>query len=324
MPQPRMSVVVLTWNEERSIAACLGSLAAQSEQLIEVIVVDAASTDGTVAAVRAAQRSFPVPLRLVDAPHRLPIGEARNLGVAVARADAVAFLSADAELDPNWAARALQALEGHDMAFSRQVHAPRRWGVGAAVRGLRYAFPESRVEQPLRYASNVAAAYRKNILLQHPFDPWANAAEDLLLARRAVRDGASATYDPALVVHHHDVGSARAELRKNLREGIGCAMYASTIGWPAHASWGIALAALLLLVVAFPTPAALLALMVLLWLPTLRRALRPHKGMPAMARVLGVLLSPIFDLVFLAGLVAGATSRAPGGPQETPGPEPGH
>ncbi|HLE46719.1 MAG TPA: glycosyltransferase, partial [Candidatus Thermoplasmatota archaeon] len=196
MPNPRLSIILLTWNEEANIRPCLESLARQTNHGFEVILVDAASKDRTVEIVREMQPTLPFPVLIEEAPRRIPIGEARNLGVFLSRAPFVAFLSADAEADEHWVYEALTTLERYDMVFGLQLHAPRRWSLGASVRGLRYHYPLERAVDPLAYASNVAAAYRREILVRFPFDGWANAAEDLLLARRAHEAGFRALYNP--------------------------------------------------------------------------------------------------------------------------------
>jgi glycosyltransferase involved in cell wall biosynthesis len=302
---PRLSVVLLTWNEEPNIGACLDALARQDDHGFEVIVVDAASTDGTVPIVKAAQASFPVPLRLRVAGRRIPIGEARNLGVALAHEAAVAFLSADAEPERDWTARMRRSLDSCDMVFGRQVHDPRRWTAAAAVRGLRYHFPRGMAPDPLRYASNVAAGYRRKVLLAFPFDPWANAAEDLLLARRAAAAGFQAAYDPQMAVRHHDVASAGQEMRKNIREGQGWGVYAGELGllWPVLA-WGAAFALALGLLLVRPGPGVALAAAVL-WLPALRRAVRRRRAMRLRHILKGVAASPPFDLAFLVNYLRG-------------------
>ena len=173
---PTLSVVLLTWNEAENIGPALRALAKQRDTDFELIVVDAASTDGTVPLIEAERPNLPMPLRLVVAGTRIPIGEARNRGVALAKAPLVAFLSADAEVDERWTEEARRSLRDADLVYSRQMHAPHRWTVGACVRGLRYHFPGHADGDPLRYASNVAAAYRREVLERFPFDPWANAA----------------------------------------------------------------------------------------------------------------------------------------------------
>ena len=308
-----LTVVVLTLNEEANVGDCLASLARQVDRRFEVVLIDAASTDRTVELARAAAAGFPVPLRIETSPSRLPIGMARNMGVALARTPNVAFLSADAEAEPDWTARALQGLTTADMVFGRQVHEPRRWTVGSAVRGLRYNFPQQPAADPLRLASNVAAAYRRQVLESHPFDDWANAAEDLLLARRAAMGGAVAAYDPGLVVRHHDVAEARVEWRKNVREGVGWGVYRSELGYlPELLVWGGLLVASIAYLAFQPGLVAAAALAAILWLPVLRRAVRRRPDSPPFrAKLLGVAASPVFDLAFLACYVRGLAARRP-------------
>lgn len=313
-------MVVLTWNEERNIGATLAALARQRMRDFEVIVVDAASTDRTRAILIAAQPDYPVSLRLSLAETRLPIGDARNRGVAMARAEWVAFLSADAEPDEHWTAEVASSLAKADMAFGPQIHAPERWTTAAAVRGLRYHFPDQETQEPLRFASNVAAGYKRELLLRHPFDPWANAAEDLLLAQRAAADGYTAVYNPRMVVRHHDVATLRQEMRKNVREGYGCGAYADELGVQREVlAWGGGLAGCILVAVWLP----ILGLPLLagaLWVPAVRRAVRRRRSLPAVHLVRGVAASPAFDLAFLVqyvhGLALGRSRRKT--PKETP------
>lgn len=318
-PAPRLSLVVLTWNEAKNIAACLGSVAGQDTHDVEVVLVDAGSSDATVAIVERLRPTLPFSLMVYVGPSRMPIGEARNLGVALAHAPLVAFLSADAELDPAWVGQAIATLRSADMAFGPQVHAPHRWSLGAAVRGLRYQFPPVATSDPLRFASNVAAAYRRPVLADFPFDPWANAAEDILLAHRASAAGYIAAYNPGMVARHHDVDSLRQEMRKNWREGRGCGQYAAELGvqWPVLAwSMLLLLAGASLAAAAFLGPGlvaalALVALGGVLWLPAARRGLRRRRAMPWRNLWAGMLASPLFDLAFLVQYLRGLAGARP-------------
>lgn len=301
---PKLSVVILTLNEEDNIRGCLTALAGQHADGFEVIVIDAASTDRTREVVAEIEKGFPVPLHLEAVPYVIPIGAARNLGVQLARAQYVAYLSADADPDPDWVDRAVAGLAEHAMVFGRQLHAPRRWTPYAAARGLRYQFPEGRIDNPLPFASNVAAAYRKDVLEAFPFADDANAAEDLLLARRAATAGNSAVYDPRMVVYHHDVTTAREELRKNSREGYAWAVHRAELGSArVLLLWGATLA--LCTAASFSNPRVALVLPPLLWLPAARRAWRRRDAMTTSHRLAGLAVSPVFDLAFLIHYLRG-------------------
>lgn len=324
MTPPHLSLVILTRNEEDNIGPCLASVARQTEQDIEVIVIDAASNDATVERIEAARPGLPMDLHLVAHDRPISIGHARNLGVDMAQAPIVAFLSADAELHEAWVEQALGSLEAADLVFGRQIHDPHDWTIGAAVRGLRYRFPDHPVDDPDRLASNVAAAYRETVLETLPFDPSINAAEDLLIAQRARRAGYKTTYNPDMIVFHHDVQTLAEEMQKNVREGHGLGVYARELGLEAPlVGWGIALVAAAALLLATPVwplaaPVGAASLAGLLWLPALRRATRHAGRMPVASLVAGVAASPVFDLAFLATYVHGLTTSGRPPSPDTP------
>lgn len=303
-------------NEEEDIADCLASIADQRNQEIEVVVVDADSNDGTVPRVQEAREELSCPVRLDLASERIPIGEARNRAVRMAGAPRVAFLSADVELHERWTQEALDSLEDADMVFSRQIHAPREWTTAAAVRGLRYHFPDEEVDDPLTYASNAAAAYDRQVLEDFPFEPDVVAVDDLLLARRATRAGYKAAYNPELVVYHHDVASVDGELSKNAFEARGWGLNTAELGLMIPAlAWGVALVFTLALLLTpsslLPTPTMLdVGLLAgVLWAPALRRGIDRAGQMPPVPLATGVIASPVFDLVFLASYVRGLVDR---------------
>ncbi|MHB8606608.1 MAG: glycosyltransferase family 2 protein [Thermoplasmatota archaeon] len=314
MPSPRLSVVVLTWNERAVIEATLDALAAQTHRDFEVIVVDAASTDGTAGAVAARTATFAVPLTLLVAASRISVGEARNRGVARARAPAVAFLSADALPDAHWVERALRGVKHHDAIFGRQIHAPRRPTVAANVRSLRYDFPTEDRANALPFASHVSAVFRRDLLSRFPFGTSRSEStvDDLLLARRLAASGCSLAYDPKLVVRHSDVDDAATEFAKNRREGFAWGVHADELGLHTAA---LAWAALLVLtgtaLVASPGVWTAVAALVALYAPAARRALRQRHTMPLGEIVSGTLATPPFDLTFLATYLAGLAAGRP-------------
>ena len=92
MSQPiRISVVTATWNCVATIADCLASMAAQSYAQRDHIVIDGASTDGTIHILEARRHQLAVLLSEPDGG----IYEALNKGIARATGDVVGFLHAD-------------------------------------------------------------------------------------------------------------------------------------------------------------------------------------------------------------------------------------
>jgi len=105
---PQLSIVVASYNAATTIERCLASLNRQAAQdPYEVIVVDS-STDGTATVVA---REFPN-VRLVSSRSRLFPGSARNLGVAQAKGDVIAFTDADCVVGPDWVRLVLEAHRG--------------------------------------------------------------------------------------------------------------------------------------------------------------------------------------------------------------------
>jgi glycosyltransferase involved in cell wall biosynthesis len=108
-----LTVVVLTWNSAATIQACLASLAAQDHRPAEIIVVDDDSTDATLAIVHAFAGAGAVPVRVVrNGSHNISRG--RNLGLAAAGTDLVAFLDSDARAEPGWVTGLVAAFAAGD------------------------------------------------------------------------------------------------------------------------------------------------------------------------------------------------------------------
>jgi GT2 family glycosyltransferase len=109
---PLVSVIVVNWNDAAVIGRCLAQLAAQSHPAVEYIVVDNGSTDDSLAVVAAAR--LPAPLTVLRSPTNRGIAAGRNLGVAHARGEVVAFIDADGYAHREWLAAALAMLARDD------------------------------------------------------------------------------------------------------------------------------------------------------------------------------------------------------------------
>ena len=92
-----LSVIIVTYNSERDIVACLESVYAQDVAFpFEVIVVDNRSSDGTVRVVR---ERFPKAV-LVEAEENLGFARANNLGLGASRGTFCLLLNPDTIAEP--------------------------------------------------------------------------------------------------------------------------------------------------------------------------------------------------------------------------------
>ncbi len=105
-PHPTVSIILPTHTELAYIRDCLDSILGQDyDQIIEVLVVDGGSTDGTREVVAGAGP----PVRLVDNP-RVTAAGAMNIGLAEATGDVVVRMDAHALYAPDYVRRCVEVL----------------------------------------------------------------------------------------------------------------------------------------------------------------------------------------------------------------------
>lgn len=96
----KISVIIVSWNTRKLTLDCLESIRNATHSAdtpeVEVIVVDNASGDGTVAAVR---ERYPQ-IILIESGGNLGFGRANNLGIERATGDLVFFLNSDTLVQP--------------------------------------------------------------------------------------------------------------------------------------------------------------------------------------------------------------------------------
>lgn len=89
---PKVSVIIPTYNSEKYVAKAIESVLQQTEQNVEVIVVDDASVDSTVEVV---QRYCSDRLKLIVNECNQGPSYSRNRGIEVARGEWIAMLDSD-------------------------------------------------------------------------------------------------------------------------------------------------------------------------------------------------------------------------------------
>ena len=228
LPWPHVSVVVCSYNGSRTIGACCASLRQLAYPNYEVIVVDDGSTD-SIAAI-AAEYGF----RVIRATHG-GLSRARNLGLAVADGEIIAYTDDDTEADPHWltylAATFMQteyagvggpnlAPGGDGFMADAIANAP-----GGPIHVL---LSDSEAE----HIPGCNMAFRKSCLQEiGGFDPqFRVAGDDVDVCWRLQARGWRLGFSPAALVWHHPRKAVRAFLKQQL--GYGRAEAMLEMKWP--------------------------------------------------------------------------------------------
>jgi GT2 family glycosyltransferase len=94
----KLSIIIVSWNVSRELLDCLDSIAENKpSHSYEIIVIDNASTDGTIDAV---QKDFPEVKLIINKENR-GFAAANNLGVEQSKGEYILFLNPDTILHRN-------------------------------------------------------------------------------------------------------------------------------------------------------------------------------------------------------------------------------
>jgi len=202
--RPTISVVIPAFNEERIIADCLDALAAQTDPVDEIVLVDNGCTDRTV------EIAGRYPLVRVVAEPRKGITYARNAGFDAATGDVIARIDADSVAAPDWAATlrasfadptvdAVAGLAG----IAELSPGGRIWGRWH-YRWFRHWHERSIGVRPMIYGFN--GAFRRVAWLQareHVTLDDLRISDDVDVTISLLRTGHRAVYNPRLLVKAH-------------------------------------------------------------------------------------------------------------------------
>ena len=101
MSEPRVAVLIVTSGSAQDLPACLAAVAAQEHRPLEVVVVDCASPDDSVAVARATHLQG-VGLRVFELGENRGFAGGMNAGLAETDAPFVLALNADACPEPGF------------------------------------------------------------------------------------------------------------------------------------------------------------------------------------------------------------------------------
>ncbi len=198
-----ISIIIPSYNAEKTIRGCLDSLQRQSfagEK--EIILVDS-SQDNTAAIVSA---EYPH-IQLIRRLTKTDPGTARNMGVEHAKGEVIAFIDADCTAEINWLESITSALDNSKCsavggAICCGNKDNDRVGWAGYIAEFREFLPGAK-KKITRHVPTCNAAYRREVfetcgLFQGDYYPQ----EDLLFNMRLSQGGGTVLFDPSIRVFH--------------------------------------------------------------------------------------------------------------------------
>jgi len=170
---PGLSIVITLFNYAHFLRDCLDSIteaAAQLPNAPEIVIVNDASTDDSLAQARHFQERSSLPTRIVDKRFNTGLADARNVGIALARAPFIFMMDADNLIFPNALRELLDAISGEDRAAAYSLLCRFRGTPANRVGLLSYYDwdPEILVQYP--YIDAMAMFRRDALLLAGGYD----------------------------------------------------------------------------------------------------------------------------------------------------------
>jgi len=166
-----ISIIIVTSNSAPEVLACLASIERCASRIPnEIVLVDNASSDGTVNAVRTGFAS----VQVLTNDENVGFPRANNQALRVARGDYVFFLNPDSELPPGTLERLLEELE----------RVPGRTAVGPRIRKRHeFASPQCARRLPTLWTELCSLLWldwvfpRSRLLAWKYYAPWNRASD---------------------------------------------------------------------------------------------------------------------------------------------------
>ncbi len=215
-PKPGLATLItVVRNSAATLPRTIDSIRAQSYPLIEYIVIDGGSTDGTIDILR--QREAEIDLWLSEADRG--IADAFNKGIALASGEFVSLVNADDWLEPDHISLSIESLTRTEADFSFAnllVHDDAGAPLYKIIGDARYAH---RLHHAMPALNHPSVVCRRDLYVRHGlYDLNYRIAMDYEWFLRNHRLGAVAIYVPSLTSHMGAAGISQRDIRTSLSE----------------------------------------------------------------------------------------------------------
>ena len=203
MSDPRVSIIMRSYNEAWALQGTLPALTAQDYKNWELIVIDSGSTDGSQDLIRAAKPAHFVQIT----PKEYNPSRVMNQGMRLAQSDFGIFLNADATPQgANWLRPLVAALQNPNTAacFGRQIPRPDCQAVFANDYDRCFG-PNRESVRWEHFFSMVSSGLRKDVWSVRGFREDLQYAEDDEYTRWCKAQGHAIEYvAESIVMHSHN------------------------------------------------------------------------------------------------------------------------
>ncbi len=217
---PKVSVVVCAYNAADTLTDNLRSLEALSYPDFEIILINDGSKDRTSDIGHSFAR-----VRVIDTPNA-GLSAARNVGLAEATGEIVAYTDADTRVDPDWLTFLVQPFLTSDVVASGGPNVvpaddpPMAQSIARAPGGPTHVLLDDRTAE---HVPGCNMAFRREALLAiGGFNPiYLRAGDDVDVCWRLQAQGGKIGFAAAALVWHHHRSSVQAYWRQQVGYGEG-------------------------------------------------------------------------------------------------------
>ena len=212
---PKISILVATFNTALTMDGCLKAICELNypKELLEVIVVDGCSTDGTL------EIAGKYPVKVISAPLNAPA--AYNYALKIVSSDVVGFIDADTKVEKEWLNKLVSYLDDPQVAgVSGGIETWNKENAWARSIGYDLENRYARLKKSVVRVATMNLLMKKSVIEEvGGFDEHLPSQYDTDLGFRITSRGYKLLFEPNAKCYHFNRSTVKAYFRQQLQYG---------------------------------------------------------------------------------------------------------